>query len=151
MARADSAADNPHMISIDLALRLHGAGLHWHPHDGDRFFIPDRDLDDQVFSLSRMTIDVRAVPGGAEITFNGTVEWALDAILKREVVWLPSEAQLRDLLAERFVGLNAAPDGLSCQAQIDGSTRSFEAASAVDAYALAVLAALGAEDSGPAE
>jgi hypothetical protein len=133
------------VISIPLARKLHAAGLHWQPHDGDRFFIPDRDLDDQTFAVSRMTIDVRTVAGGIEIAFNGSVEWALDAILKQEVVWLPSEAQLRGLLAERFVSLAPAPGGFACRADIDGLRRSFEAATAADAYGLALLAALGGE------
>lgn len=133
------------MISIPLARRLHAAGLHWQPRDGDRFFIPDRDLDDQTFAVSRMTIDVRTVAGGAELTFNGAVEWALDAIMKREVVWLPSEAQLRGLLAERFRALSPVPGGFRCEADVDGHRRSFEAATAADAYGLAVLAALGGE------
>jgi hypothetical protein len=134
------------MISVPLARRLRAAGLHWQPRDGDRFFIPDRDLEDQTFAVSRMTIGVRSVPGGAEITFNGAVEWALDAIMKREVVWLPSEAQLRDLLAERFRALSRAPGGFRCEADVDGRRRSFEAPTAADAYGLALLAALGSGD-----
>lgn len=134
------------MISIPLARRLHAAGLHWQPRDGDRFFIPDRDLDDQTFSVSGMTIDVRTVAGGAELTFNGAVEWALDAIMKNEVVWLPSEAQLRGLLAERFRALTPVETGgFRCEADIDGRSRSFQAPTAADAYGLALLAALGGE------
>jgi hypothetical protein len=132
------------MISIPLARRLHAAGLHWQPRDGDRFFIPDRGFDDETFAVSRMTIDVRTVAGGAELTFNGAVEWALDAIMKQEVVWLPSEAQLRDLLAERFRALTPVAEGwFRCDADIDGVRRSFEAPTAADAYGLALLAAIG--------
>lgn len=68
------------MISIELARRLRDAGLRWQPDDGDRFVIPDRNLDNRVFSISEMTVDVRGVPGGPLITFNGTVEWALDSV-----------------------------------------------------------------------
>ncbi len=133
------------MISIELARQLRDAGLHWEPSDGDRFFIPDRDLDDETFSVSNMTVGVRRVTGGVEIAFNGAVEWALDAIMKHEVVWLPSERQLRELLDERFVSLHAVEDAFRRDARIDGSERSFRAAAAPDAYALALLAGLGAD------
>ena len=99
------------MISIELARDLSHAGLAWTPTNGDRFFIPDRDLDEEVFSISEMTVDVRTVPGGKEISFNGAVEWALDAIEQHEVVWLPSETQLRTELGERFVSLWRTTDG----------------------------------------
>jgi hypothetical protein len=123
------------VISIDLARELRDAGLEWSPADGDRFFIPDRDLEGQTFSISQMTIDVREVPGGQQIAFNGAVEWALDAIMQREVVWLPSEAQLRDRLGAHFERLERFGDRYRCAA--DG--RSFEAGSAADAYGLALL------------
>ena len=130
------------MISIDLARELRDAGLHWEPANGDRFFIPDRDLDDEVFAIAEMTVDMRTVDGGREIAFNGAVEWALDAIQHSEVVWLPSEMQLRDLLAERFVTLRATSDGFACEARIDGTEQVFVATVASDAYGSAVLAAL---------
>jgi len=133
------------MISIDLARRLRDAGLHWEPEDGDRFFIPDRDLDEETFSVSNMTVGVRRVASGLEISFNGAVEWALDAIMKHEVVWLPSERQLRELLDERFVALEVVSGGFRCEAAIDGRRRSFTADAASDAYALALLAGLGAD------
>ena len=128
------------MISIDLARRLRDAGLTWQPANGDRFFIPDRDLDAHTFAISDMSVEVRSVPGGREIAFNGAVEWALDAIRKDEVVWLPSEYQLRTRLGERFRSLERIPDGYRCVTGDGG----FDAVSASDAYALAVLATLRA-------
>ncbi len=126
------------MISIDLARRLRDGGLVWHPADGDRFFIPDRDLDAQTFAISNMSVEVRSVPGGREIAFNGAVEWALDAIRKEEVVWLPSEQQLRSMLAARFESLSRIPDGFRCHT----THGTFDAVSAADAYGLAVLDSL---------
>ena len=102
------------MISIDLARRLRDAGLEWHPADGDRFYIPDRDLDEHTFSISEMTVDVRHVQGGRQIAFNGAVEWALDAIMEHEVIWLPAESQLRVLLGDTFVGLQRDASGYHC-------------------------------------
>ena len=132
------------MISVELARRLAAAGLEWTPRDGDHFFIPDRDLDDEVFSISEMTIDVRSVPGGKEIAFNGAVEWALDAIEQHEVVWLPREGQLRGLLGDGFVSLQRTADGYACVAAVDGERCDFTGATAPDAYAKALLARLGA-------
>lgn len=123
------------MISIELARRLRDAGLPWTPADGDRFFIPDRDLEGHTFSISQMTIDVRDVPGGQQIAFNGAVEWALDAIMQREVVWLPSEAQLRDRLGDAFERLERRGDAYRCRA----ADKDFVAATAAEAYGLALL------------
>lgn len=127
------------MISIELARELAAAGLTWQPDNGDRFFIPDRDLDEEIFAISEMTVDVRTVPGGKEISFNGAVEWALDAIEQHEVVWLPTEAQLREALGEHFVSLWRTSDGYACVASTNGEHRDFAADHAADAYAMALL------------
>jgi len=130
------------MISIDLARRLRDRGMAWRPADGDRFFIPDRDLDDQTFSISDMVVTVRTVSHGRQIAFNGAVEWALDAIMQREVVWLPSETQLRRMLGDRFVSLERSDGAYRCVARIGSTTSGFVADSASDAYGLAVLAGI---------
>lgn len=131
------------MISVKLARELRDAGLRWEPVSGDQFVIPDRNLDGHVFSISEMTIDVRHSPVGRLIAFNGTVEWALDAIVKTEVVWLPNEGQLRTALGAHFVALYADEAGFGCVARIDGEPRTFSAATAAEAYGLALLARLG--------
>jgi hypothetical protein len=124
------------MISIDLARRLRDAGLEWHPADGDRFYIPDRDLDEHIFSISEMTVDVRQVQGGRQIAFNGAVEWALDAIMEREVIWLPNESQLRTMLGDTFVALQRDGAGYHCTTS---AATTFSAPLAADAYGLALL------------
>lgn len=126
-------------ISIELARQLRDAGLRWEPGSGDRFVIPDRDLDDQVFSISEMTVDIRTSPAGRLIAFNGTVEWALDSIMQHEVIWLPSEGQLREALGERFVALERAGDEWRCVVDFDGHRMLYRDANAVDAYGRAVL------------
>jgi hypothetical protein len=93
------------MITHDLALQLARRGLAWKPGSGDRFFVPDRDLDEEVFVVSGMSIEVSDLPSGTEMRFNGTVEWALDSIAQSEVVWLPREDQMRAALGERFLRL----------------------------------------------
>ena len=46
----------PHQAErLDHLLR--GQGRSWTPAPGDRFVVPGRDLDDQVFVVSEMTID----------------------------------------------------------------------------------------------
>lgn len=126
------------MISTDLARRLAAAGLRWEPAEGDRFMIPNRDLEEYVFSVSDMTIQVDRIKGVHQIFFNGAVEWALDSIEQREAVWLPSEAQLRTRLADDFLSLEQTAGGFRCLS--DGG--SYEADTAADAYGLALLDAL---------
>ena len=99
------------MISLDLARRLNDAGLAWSPRNGDRFWVPDRDLDDTVFTVSDMVVEVREIAGGRVLAFNGTTEWALDSVEEREAVWLPRLDQLLDLLGPSFVSLTARSGG----------------------------------------
>lgn len=134
----DETAGVP-MISLDLASSLCDAGLPWTPGSGDRFVIPDRGLDSEVFTLSEMTIDVKSTPAGRLIAFNGTVEWAMDSIMQREVIWLPHEAQLRELLGERFVALERDGAGLRCVVMFAGERVVYRADDAATAYARALL------------
>ena len=121
---------------------LDAVGLTWRPAPGDRFAIPDRDMDEQVFVLSEMTINVEQAIGGEVIKFNGTTEWALDSIAAADVLWLPREDQLRELLGVRFARLEALgePAGGFAVTLTDG--RRFVHVDAERAYLLAVLAAL---------
>ena len=134
------------MITRDLALELARRGLPWRPGSGDRFFVPDRDLDDEVFVVSGMSIEVNDLPSGTEMRFNGTVEWALDSIAQSEVVWLPREEQLRDALGEAFLRLESVTGGYAVVLAADPTTRTAEARhvdiDAERAYARALLSVL---------
>lgn len=99
------------MISHDLARRLSDAGLRWTPADGDRFWLPDRDLDHMVFVVSEMVVEVREQPSGRVFAFNGTTEWALDSIDTGAAVWLPSLESLLARLGSAFVSLTARSGG----------------------------------------
>src|SRR5438445_11668739 len=99
------------MISVGLARRLRDAGLRWDPAPGDGFVVADRDMDDEVFTLSDMTVDVHRHATGTVIGFNGTVEWALDSVEAQDTVWLPSETQLREKLGGTVRGLTRLPTG----------------------------------------
>jgi hypothetical protein len=130
------------VIALELAVRLRDAGLEWTPASGDRFAVADRDLDDEVFVLSQMTIEVR----GSLIAFNGTTEWALDDLERDEAIWLPAEDQLRERLGESFYRLERVDDGYRVVATVDGRAVGFDAPTPVEAYALAVLRALTTTD-----
>jgi len=130
------------VISTDLALRLQAAGVEWTPSTGDRFVMLDRDLDDQVFSISEMVVEVRELPTGKLLCFNGTTEWALDSILQTDVVWLPREDQLRAMLGRAFVSLNATPAGFEVVvSRASGEERHLDV-DAEGAYARAVLSVM---------
>ncbi len=132
------------MIGVQLAQQLREAGLGWKPAPGDRFAIPDRDLDDEVFVLSTMTIEVYDVPNGPVIGFNGTTEWALDDVELDETIWLPREDQLRDLLGGTFRSLTRSSAGYDVRMELLGEERAFTAPSAEEAYAAALLHLLAA-------
>jgi hypothetical protein len=131
------------VISVQLARSLRDAGLRWSPTAGDRFVVADREMDDQVFVLSDMTIEVRTFPTGPVIAFNGTTEWALDSLDQDDALWLPAEHQLRDLLGGAFRRLERVPGGFTAVvADGSGSDVGTTAAEPADAYALALLARL---------
>lgn len=93
------------MVTVELAQQLLAAGLVWEPRPGDRFAVPDRGMDEEVFVVSQMVVDVHQLPEGRVIGFNGTTEWALDSLELTEALWLPWEGQLREQLGGRFAGL----------------------------------------------
>ncbi|QWC84832.1 pilus assembly protein CpaE [Nocardioidaceae bacterium] len=131
------------MSEVDLAVRLKRAGLRWTPANGDRFHVPDRDLDDEVFVISDLVVEVRDLPTGRLLAFNGTTEWALDSIEADEVVWLPREDQLRRLLSGAFVSLEAVPHGFVVTVRgPDGTPVRHVDLAAETALARAVLATL---------
>lgn len=131
------------MISIELARALRTAGLRWHPVSGDRFLIESSADADDVFTVSEMTADVHHFPGGSQIGFNGTTEWALDSVDLGDTLWLPREDQLRALLRDGFRSLrverDAGEERFVVNAVVLGRDRSFEAGSAEDAYGEALL------------
>jgi len=131
------------VISRELAESLAAHGLRWEPASGDRFLVPDRDLDDEVFVVSGMAIEVSQLPSGAEMRFNGTVEWALDSIAQSEVIWLPREDQLRAVLGDRFLRLESVTGGYAVVLDdLAGGEQRHVDIDAERAYARAVLAVL---------
>jgi hypothetical protein len=132
------------VISVELAGRLRAAGLPWTPAPGDRFVIADRDMDDEVFVVSELTIDVHDAPTGRLFRFNGTTEWALDSVEQEAVVWLPHEGQLRAALGDRFRRLEPVGDGFAVVIERGAGEERHVDVDAERAYARALLAVLGA-------
>ena len=130
------------VISLDLAHRLRVAGMAWTPADGDRFIVPNRDMDGDVFVISSMVVEVREIPAGRIVAFNGTTEWALDSVDAASVLWLPREAQLREYLGAHFVGLTGVPGGFVVTIEVGGTNERHIDVDAECAYARAVLSVL---------
>ncbi|WP_341939914.1 pilus assembly protein CpaE [Microbacterium sp. LWH10-1.2] len=132
------------MIARELAVALREAGLVWHPAEGDRFQLdlPDEvelEAEADIFTVSEMTIEARQTPSGTDLAFNGTTEWALDAVTLADAVWLPREDQLRDLLRGTFRRLTRLSDAFLVEIEIAGETRAFEHPDPAEAYGLALL------------
>jgi hypothetical protein len=132
------------MITRELAVALRQAGLVWHPESGDRFQLdlPDDvelEAEAEVFTVSEMTIEARRTPSGTDLAFNGTTEWALDAVELADAVWLPREDQLRDLLRGTFRRLVRLEDTFLVEIEINGETMRFEHPDPSEAYGRALL------------
>lgn len=139
------------MLLLSTAQKLKEAGLTWKPALHDFFAIPDRGFDDKVFVISDMFVNVELLRGHLEATFHGSVEWALDHIVVEELVWLPTEEQLRDELDGRLIPVSGAgmkltstPDGYVCEFRVGDRWLRFEAFDASETYAAALLHLLAA-------
>ena len=130
------------MIDIEVARKLRDAGQVWQPTDGDRFVIDVEEMRDESFMLSSMVIErAQGRAGGPLFRFNGTTEWALDSVEQHEVVWIPREDQLREMLGEDFLALHRREDGTFTVTLrgTDGAQREVAAPHAEDALAGALL------------
>lgn len=140
------------MLNPHLARQLKAAGLAWEPSLHDFFLLPE-EFDDRTFVIADMPVNIATLQGEQVFTFEGAVEWALDTIVTAEAVWLPSESQLRRALEARL------PDDRAPAFTLTGTTAgyhlaltalpeqpAFNATSAEDAYAQALLNLLSASD-----
>jgi hypothetical protein len=113
------------MVSLSTAKKLKKAGLEWKPATNDFFAIPDRGFDDKIFVISDMFAYVEKLRGRLAVTFHGMAEWALDYIMVADLIWLPTEAQLREELEKLLpadgkpaLNLTSTPDGYICQIRL---------------------------------
>ena len=134
------------MISHPLAAQL-APLLTWTPANGDRFYIPRPEITDSVFLVSDMVVELVTQRGESRFHFNGTVEWALDSVEYDEVVWLPREEQLRELLGDYFLSLDRSGDGYVVTVSGPAHAQHTPAeAKAGDAYGRALLYVFGEPD-----
>ncbi|HZA74002.1 MAG TPA: pilus assembly protein CpaE [Propionibacteriaceae bacterium] len=127
------------MISHELATAL-APYLTWTPANGDRFYIPRPEIAESEFLVSDMVVELVTQKGESRFHFNGTVEWALDSVESSGVIWLPREDQLRELLGEYFLSLDASAGGFVVT--VSGPGRAYHTEpepDAADAYARAAL------------
>jgi hypothetical protein len=136
------------MLDPQLATQLRNAGLPWSPAERDVFMLPDSELG--VFTVSDRTTLIQQINGQAMVTFHGVVEWALDSVMLTDVVWLPSETQLREAIQLRLGGdhpsvqLRWDDAGMyRCTVHHFDQTHPFEAHDAETVYAQALLFVLG--------
>lgn len=130
------------MIDIDIARRLRDAGLAWEATDGDLFVIDNAQMRDEPLMLSSMVIEVgRSRTGRPIFRFNGTTEWALDAVEQDRAVWIPREDQLRVALGDAFAALTRPAEGgfVVSLREAGGAVREVPAPRAEDALAGALL------------
>lgn len=134
------------MIPLPLACRLKAAGLQWQPALYDFFAIPDRAMDERVFVISDLLATLEILQGQEVVAFQGASEWALDDLATGELVWLPREDQLRQALEALLLEqgrpelrLDCGLDGCRCTIQPSGSSITFRARQADEAYAAALL------------
>lgn len=131
------------MISIELARKLRQSGLLWRPAEGDRFVVPDRGLDDKIYTISELIALIQLYNGNLVAAFHGVPEWALDYVLLSEVLWMPTESQLREEIARRSgpeapLSLERTATGYRCRTVFSREQLVFEADGAEAAYALAL-------------
>lgn len=141
-------------IPLPLAQQLKAAGLVWKADINDFFGIPDRELDDRVFVVADLMANLELFRGWPVVTFHGAAEWGLDYILTTEVVWLPTEGQVRQELEELLLGeehlalqLMLRSHGYRCNILFRGAPLTFAAATAAEAYGLALLYVLQASNA----
>lgn len=134
------------VISFDLARKLKDQGLPWNPVLHDFFAIPDRGFDDHVFVISDVQSNIENILGSPVVAFQGTSEWALDYLVTTEVVWMPTEEQIRSLLEEHLLRYRQAAMNFSwsirqytCSITYDGKDLAFDGGEASDVYAKALL------------
>ncbi len=135
------------MVSVDIAQQLSAAGMRWTPGEHDTFMVPGTGMEQKVFVISELAALVQPLAGVQHITFHGSSEWALDHVMVRDAVWLPSETQLRQELEGRLPSptyvLERGPAGYRCV--VPGLDRDDDFyLSAEDAYAAALLRLLHA-------
>lgn len=134
------------MIPLALAKELKEAGLPWRPQLLDYFGLPERGMDDHTFVISDMLATVELLSGRQMVAFQGASEWALDAIITQDVVWIPREDQLREALEAALLEagrpeftLTGGLSGYRLELVFGPEKLTFTAANLEEVYARALL------------
>lgn len=134
------------MISLATAQKLKISGLTWVPAHLDWFGIPERGMDEKVFVISDMLATIESLQGFPVVAFQGASEWALDAIVTSEVVWMPREEQLRKALIGGLLEFGSSAfrfesdlSGCRLSITVEEKLIQFEHDDASEAYAAALL------------
>jgi hypothetical protein len=127
------------MLTVQLARDLATAGVLWQPQAGDRFIIDAELLTDDIFWISDLTVEVYHYEGQSLLGFNGTTEWALDAVTLDQALWLPREDQLRELLGDRLLWVAPGDDGWELRYTLGDAPQTVTDVSLECAYARAIL------------
>ncbi len=143
------------MLSLATAVALKEAGLIWHANTHDFFGIPNRDMDERTFVITDLQANLDIFRGWPVVTFHGVAEWSLDYILTAEVVWIPTESQLRQQLVRRLqaddagaeLQLTLCAQGYACVISHHHQLQRFVAPTAEEAYAQALLQLLKESES----
>jgi hypothetical protein len=109
-------------------------------------------MDDRIFVISDMMAYVEIRNNLPMVTFHGVVEWALDYLQTKEVIWMPREEQLRTKLMHHLISeeqpalsLESNPEGYLCKILYKAEIHDFHAQDASEAYAAALLYLLEVE------
>jgi hypothetical protein len=134
------------MINLATAQKLKTAGLVWDPRPLDWFGIPERGMDEKIFVISDMLANIEMLQGFQVVAFQGASEWALDAIVTSEVVWVPREEQLRQAVVSGLLEFGSSAlrldtdlSGAHVSIALEGRGMSFEHQDAGEAYAALLL------------
>lgn len=106
----------------------------------DRFVIDAELLTAEVFWIADLTVEVHSYEGQSVLGFNGTTEWALDAVSLDQAIWLPREDQLRELLGDRLLFVARTEDGWELRHLIGDAPRTLTDSDLECAYARAIIA-----------
>ncbi len=131
------------MIDAALALAVRTAGVRWSPQNGDWFCLIDDSTEPWLIAPG--AVEIAQIEGQPALLFHGASEWALDSVMAYEVMWLPSEQQMRELLIQHLgdagqLQIDVTSAGVRCRVQIADWRYESSAIQAVDAYAATYLA-----------
>lgn len=136
------------MIDFSLAVALRESGLRWHPQPGDRFTVTASEMEDEVFHVADMVVEVRRLETGTIFAFNGTTEWALDSVTQDNTVWLPDESHLRTALGPAFRQLALSGNEYVVTVARCGEEQGFTDENVENAYGQALLSLLDPPPAG---